>query len=118
MNNNCDYIEKEGFTPKKLNTYNKNDEEGLFLLFMIILNIYFIILSCSNFKNNIFLIIILSLIIFFYINNKQIRVVYMLSALITLFVRTPPFLNIKENFLRMICLKIILIQLKKKLIIF
>ena len=74
MNNNCDYIVKEGFSPKKLNTYNKNDGEGLFLLFMIILNIYFI--TSGNFKNNIGPILLLCIIISFYVINKRIRLLY------------------------------------------
>jgi aspartyl/asparaginyl beta-hydroxylase (cupin superfamily) len=96
MNNNCDYIVKEGFSPKKLNTYNKNDGEGLFLLFMIILNIYFI--TSGNFKNNIGPILLLCIIISFYVINKRIRLLYIFSALLTLFIRTPPFLNMKEYF--------------------
>ena len=96
--NTCEYIEQEGFSPKTLNTYNKNDGEGLFLLFMIILNLYFILTVTSDVKNNLFPIILLSLLNFYYISNKQIRVVYIFSALLTLFIRTPPFLNIKENF--------------------
>lgn len=98
MNNNCDYIEKEGFSPKKLNTYNKNDSEGLFLLFMIILNIYFITTSYYDFKNNIIPIILLFFLIFVYVRNKRIRILYIFSALLTLFIRTPPFLDINEYF--------------------
>ena len=62
------------------------------------LNLYFILTVTSDVKNNLFPIILLSLLSFYYISNKHIRVVYIFSALLTLFVRTPPFLDIKENF--------------------
>ena len=98
----CDYIETQGYK-KKLNnnSFNNNDVQGIIVLTLVLTIIYLSYCQTekksSNKSNNKFIILFTSLLcIFIYL--RQIRIVYMFSFIITLFTRTPPFLDKKEFF--------------------
>ena len=99
---NCNYIQKEGYKQKlNNNSFNNNDIQGLFVLTIILSIIYMSYCQVDNKftnKNNNQILIILFVIISVFIYLRQIRIIYMFSFIITLFTRTPPFLDKKEYF--------------------
>nr|QFG74435.1 MAG: aspartyl/asparaginyl beta-hydroxylase [Megaviridae environmental sample] len=86
MYRDCRFIKEEGY-PKKLNnnTFNSNDKEGMILL---------ILLMALFYSKNIYNLILTIL----YIYEKQIRVIYLFSFILTLFIRTPPSLTMETYF--------------------
>ena len=98
----CKYIIKEGYPPKKNNnSFNSNDYQGLFLFILIIITLYLTTLGINNKFDNVNNNKILLLLLFFctiFIYLRQIRIAYMFSFFITLFTKTPAFLDKKKYF--------------------
>lgn len=100
MDDNLCKIEPPYKLRKNNFSFNKNDINGLINLFLIILSIIFTISFFKQNKNKNFIYIaIISLFIFIIrIYKKPIGIVYMISGLLTLGIRTPEFLDKDKYF--------------------
>jgi len=97
MNNNLCKSEYPYKLKKNNSSFNKNDVIGLFNIFLIIVFISCIFLQKKH--NNYKYIAFLSLFIFIdKIYNKPIEILYMISSLLTLGIRTPEFLDKDKYF--------------------
>jgi hypothetical protein len=97
MNNNLCKSEYPYKLIKNNSSFNKNDYIGLFNIFLIIIFISCIFLQKKH--NNCKYIAFLSLFIFIdKIYNKPIEIIYMISSILTLGIRTPEFLDKDKYF--------------------
>ena len=91
MDNNLYKLKKNNFS------FNKNDGNGLFNILLILLFISFMSLSLQN-KKFIYVSIIILFVFIIRIYMKPIEILYMISSLLTLGIRTPEFLNKDKYF--------------------
>ena len=91
MNNNLYKLKKNNFS------FNKNDGNGLFNILLILLFISFMSLSLQN-KKFIYVSIIILFVFIIRIYMKPIEILYMISSILTLKIRTPEFLDKDKYF--------------------
>ena len=91
MDNNLYKLKKNNFS------FNKNDGNGLFNILLILLFISFMSLSLQN-KKFIYVSIIILFVFIIRIYMKPIEILYMISSLLTLGIRTPEFLDKDKYF--------------------
>lgn len=91
MDNNLYKLKKNNFS------FNKNDGNGLFNILLILLFISFMSLSLQN-KKFIYVSIIILFVFIIRIYMKPIEILYMISSILTLKIRTPEFLDKDKYF--------------------
>lgn len=91
MDNNLYKLKKNNFS------FNKNDGNGLFNILLILLFISFMSLSLQN-KKFIYVSIIILFVFIIRIYMKPIEILYMISSILTLKIRTPEFLEKDKYF--------------------